>query len=390
MAQRRSDTADGWAYTLTGFGEFLEMRRVSFAEPMPAARLCGVCGLLPALTLVLPCGHVFCESCESQIERADSCPFDGRKFADSEVHSMSIERSELEQCRIVCAAGSRVCGFAGKLSELGDHLTRCGGGETKCGKCQRPMFRNLAVDHYRRCSVGTLVATNAEADAKGLGDVGKADSETPRELVLGKGVDLEVVFSCFTNALAEKVASLERQLHEVRKKSTSDEQSSLAAANEATVIQGPYRAASRVGVLITTCKFANVYSGLDSLNKKKKELRKTTDTYSLGGYTLKLDCKFSKDENDMNVCFALFLRQGEWDGYVEWPFKKKVTLIIMHPRNAGKDVRLPVTMDEHDMVKKPYAGGSSWGRWTDQKKWKDIELHGYVERGALYVNVELE
>ncbi|XP_054924774.2 uncharacterized protein [Dermacentor andersoni] len=390
MAQQRPDTTDGWTYTLTGFGEFLEMRRVSFAEPMPAARLCGVCGLLPSLTLVLPCGHVFCESCKSQIERADSCPFDGRKFADSDVHSMSIERSDLEQCRIVCAAGSRVCGFVGKLSELGDHLTRCGGGETRCGKCQRPVFRSLVVDHYRRCTVGTLVAANAEADAKGLGDVGKTDVETPRALMLGKGVDLEAVFSCFTNALAEKVTSLERQLHEVQKKSTSDEQSSLEAAKEATVIQGPYRAASRAGVLITTCKFANVYAGLDSLNKKKKELRKPTDTYSLGGYTFNLDCKFSKDENEMNVCFALFLRQGEWDGYVEWPFKKKVTLIIMHPRNAGKDVRLPVTMDELDMVKRPHAGGSSWGRWTDQKKWKDIELHGYVEKGALYVNVELE
>ncbi|KAL1484513.1 hypothetical protein MTO96_050018 [Rhipicephalus appendiculatus] len=98
---------DGWKYTLTGFGEFLEMRGVAFAEPMPATRLCGV-----------PRGKDRC------------CPFDGKKFADSDVHPMSIERGELEQRRIVCAAGSlagsQVCGFSGKLSELADHLTRCG------------------------------------------------------------------------------------------------------------------------------------------------------------------------------------------------------------------------------------------------------------------------
>nr|XP_050031328.1 E3 ubiquitin-protein ligase PDZRN3-B-like [Dermacentor andersoni] len=379
---------DGWTYTLTGFGEFLEMRRVSFAEPMPAARLCGVCGLLPCRTLQLPCGHVFCESCKAQTGRGDSCPFDGKKFADSEVHSMSMKRFELEQCRFVCAAGSRFCGFVGKLSELGDHLTRCGGGETRCGKCQRPVFRSLAVDHYRRCTVGTPVAANAEADSKGVADVAKTEIETPRELMLSKGVDLEAVFRCFTNALAEKVASLECQLLEVQKKSTSEQQSSLAAAKPATVIQGPFRAASRGGVLITTCKFDDVYAELDSLDEKKKELTKSTDTYSLGGYTFKLDCEFSKDENEMNVRFILFLRSGEWDAYVEWPFKKKVTLIIMHPRNKAKDVRLPVTMDEHKMVKKPEPDAYNWGRFTDEKNWKDIERQGYVEKGALYVNVE--
>nr|XP_050031329.1 TNF receptor-associated factor 6-like [Dermacentor andersoni] len=210
-----------WTYTLTGFGEFLEMRRVSFSEPMPAARLCGVCGLLPCRTVRLPCGHVFCESCKAQIGRGDSCPFGGKKFADSEVHSMSVERSDLEQSRIVCTAGPQVCGFAGKLCELGDHLTKCGGGETRCGKCQRSVFRGLAVDHYRKCT-GTPVAANAEIVAKGLEDVAKTDVETPRELMLGKGVDLEAMYSSLINALAERVASLERRVLELVNKYSSD------------------------------------------------------------------------------------------------------------------------------------------------------------------------
>ncbi|XP_075728877.1 uncharacterized protein LOC142771286 [Rhipicephalus microplus] len=377
----------GWEYTLTGFGDFLEMRRVLFVEPMPATRLCGVCGLLPSRTSQLPCGHVFCDSCYSQVPQGKDrcCPFDGKKFTDSNVQTLSIERRELEQCRIVCAAGSSVCNFSGKLSELADHMARCGSGETKCGKCERTVFRSLAVDHYRKCT-GPSCAVNAEAAFKKAGDDAKmADVESStRQLMLSKGVDLEAVFSCFTNALAEKVATLERQLLEVQKNS------SVATASKAAEIQGPYRAASKAGVLITTCKFAKIYKGLDSLNEKKKELTKSTDTYLLGGYTFELNCRFTKKENGVYLAFILFLRDGEWDSYVEWPFNKKVTFIVMHPRNESKDIRLPVTMDGHDLVKKPSAGASNWGRYTGEKNWKDIEMEGYVDRGALFVNVEFE
>ncbi|XP_075730531.1 uncharacterized protein LOC142772218 [Rhipicephalus microplus] len=332
----------GWEYTLTDFGDFLEMRRVAFAEPMPATRLCGVCGLLPSRTSQLPCGHVFCESCYSQVPQGKDrcCLFDGKKFTDSNVHSVSVELCELEQRRIVCAAGSRVCGFSGKLSELADHLTRCGSGETKCGKCQRTVFRSIAVDHYRACA-GPLRAPKAEVDAKGIGgapNMVDVDRST-RELMLCKCADLKAMFSCFTNALAEKVANLER---------------------------------------------------LDYLNEDQEELTKLSDTHSQGGYTFEIECEFSKEENNVYVAFILFLCDGERDSCVEWPFKKRVTLIVVHPRNHSKDIRLQLHMDRHDAVKKPSAGTWNMGCFTDDIDWKDIALHGYVDRNALYLNVELE
>ncbi|KAL1433796.1 hypothetical protein MTO96_012325 [Rhipicephalus appendiculatus] len=129
---------------------------------------------------------------------------------------------------------------------------------------------------------------------------------------------------------------------------------------------------------------------LDSLNKEKTKLSHSTDTYLLGGYTFGLECEFTKNENQIDVAFALFLRDGEWDSYVEWPFKKAITLIVMHPKDASEDVRLPLKIDNQSVVKKPRGGAWNWGNSTITMNWNYIELHGYVDRNALYVNVEFE
>lgn len=199
------------------------------------------------------------------------------------------------------------------------------------------------------------------------------------------------------NVLTERVADLERGLRDVRKRCHDrvDERSSSpfrASKSRAslTVIPGPYRAASRPGVLITTCKFPDIYVVHESLKKGEKEVRISSDTYTLGGYTFRLDCQFSKERYGTSVRFILLLRDGEWDGYLEWPFSKKVTLIIMHLRDAERDVRLPLPMDEHRMVKKPQAGAWNWGQWTAKIKWENIELRGFVDKETLYVNVEFE
>ncbi|KAL1433798.1 hypothetical protein MTO96_012327 [Rhipicephalus appendiculatus] len=415
---------------------------------------------------------------------------------------MTIERCELERRRIMCSAGSQVCGFSGNLSDLADHLTLCGGGKIKCCRCNQPVFRGDSVNHYRSCT-GHLHIANDDAAYK------EADVEkSTQELMLSKVVDLEEEFGGFKIALTEKVAGLERQmlegqrksssdvasyerqllevrekfsnvvanlerqllevqkkssndvatlerqflevqekssgdvaslerqllevqekssndvatlerqllevqeessndvatlvrqllevheessndvatlerqllevqekssgdvaslernLLEVQKKFTSDNQSAVAA-QKAAVIQGPHRAAPRGGVFTTTCKFTDICTHIDSLNGTKKELRISTDTCTLGGYTFKLECKFTKDGNIRNSAFALFLRDGEWDSYLDWPFGKKVTLIIMRPKESGK--------------RHPLAGKYGWprvGTATECRLLEQCPFHG--------------
>ncbi|KAH7981144.1 hypothetical protein HPB49_022041 [Dermacentor silvarum] len=393
---------DGWVYTLTGFGDFFELRKVTFAEPMPESRVCSLCGVLPSLTHIIPCGHVLCELCLAQIAKSRGCPFDGEKFSLADVRSISFKRSELEQCRVFCCAGGGgyECGFAGQLSQLRNHLSQCGSGNAKCGKCLRPVVRGLSLQHCLQCSGDSVtreaVVVRSTTDRRLASVNSNVDGGRWREETPSWNVGPDAAANG-ANALTERVADLERELHDVRKRChgrVNERSSSSFRASKRraslTVIPGPYRAASRPGVLITTCKFADIYVGHESLKEGEDELRKSSDTYTLGGYTFRLNCQFSKEKHGKSVRFILHLRDGEWDGYVEWPFSKKVTLIIMHPRDAERDVRLPLPMDEHRMVKKPQAGAWNWGQWTAKIKWENIELRGFVDKDTLYVNVEFD
>ncbi|KAH8019091.1 hypothetical protein HPB51_016729 [Rhipicephalus microplus] len=363
---------EGYRYTLTGFGEFLELRSVSFAQPMAAIRVCVICGLVPSRIQVLRCGHGLCDHCYSHIESFDRCPADGAKLeARTSVEPLIFKLSDLEQRRVYCAAASDAnsgCGFAGTLYELRNHLTQCGGGKVRCYKCHRPIARDSLRDQMRTCP-----------------------GETEVRAAVGS-------HSCSTEptdvrSLPERVASLERELRKVRQElqDLGDPTDSKKRKSAPTIL-GPFCAASAAGVLITTCKFSDVDAAYDSLNRDNKTRRIASDTYMLGGYTFRLDCEFSKKRPTAGyVRFIFHLRDGEWDSYVEWPFSKKVTLIVMHLRDAAKSIRLPLNpKSKCNMVQRPRSDSWNWGQWTTAIKWETIKLQGFVDKGALYLNVEFE
>ncbi|KAH7966348.1 hypothetical protein HPB49_015454 [Dermacentor silvarum] len=318
-----------WEYTLTGFSDFLERRCIAFAEPMATTRVCGVCGLVPYSSLLLPCGHVLCQLCKDQnATETDCCPFDGRKFTDADSVLLTFKQSDLVQHRVFCVAGGQECSFAGKLSELRDHLVQCDRDLVKCAKCRQRLIRTVAVDHCRRCG--------------------------------------------------DKTAPRQSDLLDTRINSGGNQQLNPAVQAKAVVTPGPYRAASKPGVFITTCEFPDVYSAHDSLIEDRKEHTLSSDTYTLAGYTSCLDCVFSKDESEeIGVCFILFLRDGPWDGHLEWPFSKKVTVTITHPRDKSKDVRLASGMERQRAP-------------NGKKSWNDIELQGFIDKNTLFANVEFE
>ncbi|KAL3210402.1 hypothetical protein MRX96_052189 [Rhipicephalus microplus] len=384
-----------WEYTLTGFGDFLEQRPVTFTQPMARSRVCSICGRVPSGTALLPCGHVFCGECQGEMIDHSECCFDRMPFEEDQLVRLRFELSHLQQLSVVCTVGGKKCGtFSGKLCELKDHMRQCRSVDVECEKCRIAIPSEAAVEHYTQCYTETdrrRLSNNVRVQrlVEEVRRV-KEDLQAFRQQSLGEHDARHDNLVNGANGLVERLASLERAL------SLGPEMAAMTIGevpNQLPIREtpGPFRAASKPGLFITTCQFPNMCVTREGLTESNKEARVSTEISILAGYTFKVVCKLTMSaEEDVDVSFILFLKPGVWDERVEWPFAKKVALIIAHPTDERKDVRLTSCMDEYKMTKKPSSSTASWGSWTDKKSWTYIEHQGFFVKGSLYVNVEFD
>ncbi|KAL1417253.1 hypothetical protein MTO96_027071 [Rhipicephalus appendiculatus] len=155
---------------------------------------------------------------------------------------------------------------------------------------------------------------------------------------------------------------------------------------------GPHRCASQLGTFVTLFELRDVKAKLDTLSQDNVEATIESEARNLGGYTVGLQCMLKKDDKGaISASFILCLRCGEWDTYMDWPFAKKLTVVLSHVDGQEKDIRLPITTsDESDVIKKPAPGSCNKGHQSESLSWQEIESAGLVFNNTLYVNVELE
>ncbi|KAL1450326.1 hypothetical protein MTO96_043933 [Rhipicephalus appendiculatus] len=374
-------------YKLTGFGDFLERRRVTFLEPLPAVRVCSICRLVPPDTELLPCCHVVCaEPCGSLVVAAGSCPLDERLVTTASVTSFKFEQSEIEQLLVRCLNGVHNCSVICKLSELREHVLACLGDEVKCSECGEGVRRDAAAGHFRSC-ISTATSTNQsvrstnvpEEVAKGVACM-KRDLGKLRELVSTEVAVKDAVISG-VNSLAEDALRLETQLIALAKENADLNGLSRASAL-AVVAPGPYRAASARGSAITLCKFDKVNASRGSVVK--------SELYTLLGYTFRLWCRLYTDPSPASYYFYLVFCSGSWDGFLEWPFSRRIMLVIPHLRDEGQDIRLEgfKNLCVYPYRTKPQVNEPNGSIRFESVTEEQIMMGGFLHDGDLYVNIE--
>ncbi|KAH7975168.1 hypothetical protein HPB49_024707 [Dermacentor silvarum] len=373
-------------YTLTGFGGFLERRRIAFAEPLPAIRVCSICGLVPSSTKLLPCCHVVCDDpCGRQVEAAGSCPLDGRTVAASSVVPFKFEQSELEQLLVRCLNTAANCTFTGELSELEDHLLACECDAVECSKCGGRVLRNEAASHRKTCCDS---ATSVTWDGSGMNaclavkDIArmKEDLEELCEFVSEEESVKDAIVND-VNFLAERAARLEVQLISVAKE-IADLKCPSPASN-AVFPHGPHRTASGRGSAITLYKLGQLQFEGGSVIKG--------EPCTLQGYTFYVSCSLNFDDLYDRTCeFEQTFCSGPWDDYVDWPFARRIRLIIAHLRDERKDIRLSTALQSQESryYLKPQPGGYNVGMPFERVRKTEINEGNYTIGGNLYLNVE--
>ncbi|KAH9363423.1 hypothetical protein HPB48_006041 [Haemaphysalis longicornis] len=323
-------------YTLTGFGEFLERRRVVFhrAAALPSGLCCCVrnSGVALASANLRP--------------RAVRC-LPGRDDSD-----LPFGRT-----------------FAGKMCELNEHLARCVSDEVECSKCGQVVVRGKAVQHQRECdgdpSRRLIGDTDGRCIAEGLVNV-RTDIETLRELVTSQGHTDSVVNEA--NALVERIKRLELQL--LQPDVGGRESDTDAGLNR----PWPFRRATKPRNHVAVCSFGEMYGALDSL-KEKKEAVITGRVVTLAGYTFQVDCCLENDKNE------------------GWPFTKLVTLVVTHLRDETRDIRLVLRPEVDAYVlalRKPIPKQFNAGIRSENVLWVFLETAGFIDNDSLYLNVEFE
>ncbi|XP_077497643.1 uncharacterized protein LOC144108239 [Amblyomma americanum] len=387
---------NGTEYVLAGFGGFLERRPVVFVEPLPNNRVCGVCCMVASRSFLLPCCHVVCESCKSSISNVGyMCPLDGRMFAEDDVLPMTLEPSYFGQRRVLCVAGGEKCAFRGKLLELKDHLAECDSDEIRCVKCLRYILPINLIEHCQLCSGEALEGSTVSSSA--VGSPGeklralKKDVEDMRYWALSKCMGHDAVIN-EASSVVERMTSIACQLADMEQQARYEHDVSvLAVAKKVTYSPQLFRAASKLGAFIESYLFVDAYGAYNSLTGDKKEHVQSHGTHISAGYAIELQSQCRRQEGgDVLVSFTLILHDCVWDAMLEWPFSKKPTVILRHPIHPETDIRMPVSANSNDMVRRPVPGIGNRGFQTEPVNWRDLDLQGFIHNNYIYVIVKLE
>ncbi|KAH7975046.1 hypothetical protein HPB49_022980 [Dermacentor silvarum] len=74
-------------------------RPTRFVDDVPIVRVCGLCGMIPKRTVVLPCSHVLCQFCQADNSQDGSglCPIDEKPFEETGMRRGRVSREGSEQ-----------------------------------------------------------------------------------------------------------------------------------------------------------------------------------------------------------------------------------------------------------------------------------------------------
>lgn len=147
-------SASSYEYKLFGFSRDLDWRPLCLLSPMPAARICSVCGVVPRSACYLLCGHLLCKRCyeRCRVEGAIVCPLDHDVCPQDDILWRSFPMESLAIIQAKCWNEASGCNVTAAASDISRHFQEdCEYHVINCPKCSGKMRSGDLYAHVSSC-----------------------------------------------------------------------------------------------------------------------------------------------------------------------------------------------------------------------------------------------
>nr|XP_054924703.1 TNF receptor-associated factor 6-like isoform X2 [Dermacentor andersoni]XP_054924704.1 TNF receptor-associated factor 6-like isoform X2 [Dermacentor andersoni] len=190
-------------------------RPTRFAEDVPQAHVCCLCGTISPSTVLLPCAHLLCEPCHggSANRGNGSCPLDREPFEENDCSVIVMPVRKASNLRVYCWNEAHGCQYTGTVDRMLEHYeNECKFHTVECLRCgEGVQHRELSTHYGAGCSVGvsSAITESSEHTARTLPAVNAALE------------DLKTMFGHFKHE--QRLPGIQSQLKELTEQVTSQE-----------------------------------------------------------------------------------------------------------------------------------------------------------------------
>ncbi|XP_075524831.1 uncharacterized protein LOC142557107 [Dermacentor variabilis] len=189
-------------------------RPTLFAEEFLHPHACCLCQVIPKNTILLPCSHALCETCERGSLRKNgsggACPLCGEPFEQDERQIIKLSPKKASNLKAHCWNHAQGCRYVGVLSAVLVHYEQeCTYHSTPCLGCGESVLHRDLPRHYksgcRRHKLSGKWRQAGQGDAGAAGDGSAAIPAQPKAVLDGAQL----------SALQSQMNELTRQMREL-------------------------------------------------------------------------------------------------------------------------------------------------------------------------------
>ncbi|XP_002403702.3 uncharacterized protein LOC8026440 [Ixodes scapularis] len=399
---------------------------MAFTKPLPAWKVCNLCGVSPRIGVVLPCSHTYCELCFEDFADGGCCLIDNEHFKPDQVWRVVFQLTT----RVVsCWNAQNGCNFVGSLKDLRNHYqTDCEFHAASCPRCKASVLRRDLVAHFK-AGCGVAPSTNDDpsspaSDSLRISDVQRAYFNA-RE-ALGKVADDRTCLQRAVDNLSGNLKALTLRLAE-----ESDVEANAADSRRVQELLREILTVLVVRVASgnSTCRI-HLGEEVEQLNLDlpaviqgvSRELYRlftarafewdlrwpdaaTFEHSSWGsvcidsgkryahGYCVSQGVVILSRGDRFNVLLGLTLHKGLHDDEVEWPFGKVCVLRIVHPDDAERTISVEIDTGDcptHRAFQRPVREkNASFGTGVVATKAQLEEEGFFVDGSVLRLRMEV-